>query len=105
MNAMSLEEQIAVFLVWNLPKGTTITVGQVKEIALVIACFVERLGMKEGEANTYERVKDYIKTQFPKTFAAASKKCHEDNCQSMASVLIETIAKLTNNVDEEREEI
>ena len=53
---MSLEEQIAVFLVWSLPAGTTITVQQVKEIAPVIARFVERRGMSVAEANTYESV-------------------------------------------------
>lgn len=100
---MSLEEQIAVFLVWSLPAGTTITVQQVKEIAPVIARFVERRGMSVAEANSYESVKDYITTHFPKTFAAASKECHENNSQSMSAVLTMTIEKLTGNVDEERE--
>jgi hypothetical protein len=104
MQKMSLEEQIAVFLVWDLPENTTLTVNQIKEITPVIARFVGRLGMNKAEANAYERIKDYIEQRFPKTLEAASKECGENNCHSMATVLVTTIEKLTGNIDKEWEE-
>jgi len=98
MNKMSLEEQIAVYLVWTLPNTTTITIGQIKEIAPVMASYIERLGdggnMSEAEVNSYERVKTHIKNTYPEIYEEASLECHNNNSQSMATILIAAIDKL-----------
>lgn len=103
-NTIDLEKKIAATLVWALPDNTTITVKQIKELAPVIARVVERQGMKEGEANAYERVRDYIEMQFPKTYAAASKACWENGSQSSAAVLIATVEKLATDENLDKNE-
>ena len=99
--AMTLEEEIAVSLVWKLPKNTTITVGQIKEIAPVVARIVEykQGNMDEGSQNAYERIKEYIQKTFPIAYAKASAECLENNCQSMPIILTTAIEKLTGNAD------
>ena len=106
MNEMTLEEQIAATLVWALPDNATITVKQIKELAPVVTRIVERYGMKKGEANSYEQVENYIKKQYPKTYASAAKACWADGCQSSAGALIATIEKLAmdENLDKNLEE-
>ena len=98
---MTLEEEIMVSLVWTLPKNTTITVGQIKELAPVLTQIVEqKKGNKnDGSSNSYERIRKLILDDIPEVSKEASKECHSNNCQSMPTILITTIEKLTGNVD------
>jgi len=102
--SLTLEERVAVHLVWALPKNTTITIGQVKEIAPVVASFIERLGMDNSSANSYESIKEHIKKTYPAIYKEASAECHNDNCQSMPVILITAIDKLANGAAIEKDE-
>jgi len=98
-----LVDEMIVSLVWGLPDDATISVGQIKELAPHLARIIERkhqlITMDVGEANSYIRIRDFIKKDFPNAFLEASRVCSRNNCQSMPTILITAIELLTKNND------
>ena len=99
----NLVDEVIVSLVWGLPDNATITIGQIKELAPQLARIVERKrkreAMDEGSFNSYEMIRDHIKTQFPNAYLKASQKCSDDNCQSMPTILNTAIDFLADDTD------
>lgn len=103
--AYTPEEEMAITLVHTLPDSSTITIGQIKELApVLVKIFEQRTAGLVSRANGWDRLVKYIKETFPETYEKASRECCNNNCQSMPTILITTIEKLTREIDQERED-